>query len=136
MDDEEIIRETTGQILNHLGYRVVTVRNGAEVLEIYRQAMASDDKFDAVIMDLTIPGGLGGRETITELKKLDPEVRAVVSSGYSDDPVMANYHEYGFRGVVTKPYKMEELSEVLHQLLHRADGSEMVKSEDARVKSY
>ena len=83
----------------------------------YHAAMQSGNPFGAVIMDLTIPGSQGGKEVIQDLLKLDPSVRAIVSSGYSNDPIMSNCTEYGFKGVVKKPFKMEELSEVIEQTL-------------------
>lgn len=87
----------------------------------------SAQPFEAIIMDLTIPGGMGGKETIQELIKTDPEIRAIVSSGYSNDPVMANYRKYGFRGVVAKPYKLKELGEILYNVI--TDRSRGLKQE-------
>ena len=117
MDDEETIRNTTREILAHLGYSTVVARDGAEVLELYTRAKKAGSKFDAVIMDLTIPGGLGGKETISRLVKIDPAVRAVLASGYADNQILLNYHNYGFRGAVIKPYDMQELSETLHRVI-------------------
>ncbi len=119
MDDEETIRNTTPKILAHLGYKTAVAKDGAELLELYTKAQQSGDSFDAVIMDLTVPGGLGGKETIGKLMKIDPGVKAVLSSGYSDDRILLNYRRYGFKGVVIKPYKMEELSATLHQIIAR-----------------
>ena len=79
--------------------------------------MESGDSFDAVILDLTIPGGLGGKEVIQKLMEIDLEVKAIVSSGYSNDPVMANFREYGFKGFIAKPYGIRKLSEVLHGVI-------------------
>ena len=117
MDDEDIILEAAGDVLEYLGYSVVCARNGKEALAAYALAMEEGNPFDAVIMDLTIPGGLGGKETIQKLIDIDPDVVAIVSSGYSNDPVMANFREYGFKGIVTKPYTIEELSKVLYTVL-------------------
>jgi len=117
MDDEESILEVTGEVLQYLGYTVETARDGEEAVEVYRKAQEKRSPFDAVIVDLTIRGKMGGREAIHALLKVDPKVKAIVSSGYCDDPVMANYQEYGFSGVVTKPYTIEELSEVLQKVL-------------------
>jgi PAS domain S-box-containing protein len=116
MDDEEIIREVAEEILGHLGYRVVVCCDGAEALEEYREALASGDPFAAVIMDLTVPGGMGGKETMKRLQELDSKVIGIVSSGYSNDPILAHYREYGFSGVAAKPYNMEELGRELHDL--------------------
>lgn len=116
MDDEEVIREVACEILGHLGYEAVSCRNGEEALNIYEKAMGASP-FTAVLMDLTIPGGMGGKETMKRLLQIDPGVKGIVSSGYSNDPVLANYREYGFHGVVMKPYDIAELGNVLHQVL-------------------
>ncbi len=79
--------------------------------------MESGEPFDAVILDLTIPGGMGGKEAIKELLQIDPKIKAIVSSGYYNDPVMSNYKEYGFSGIVAKPYKIDELSETLKKVM-------------------
>jgi PAS domain S-box-containing protein len=122
MDDERPVKEVLGAILGHFGYEPDFARDGLEALEIYRAARDSGRPFDAVILDLTIPGGMGGKETIRRLLEIDPEVRAIVASGYSDDPVMADYRRYGFRGVVPKPFRFEELREVLERVLRPAGG--------------
>lgn len=113
MDDEEFILQVTTDILESLGYEVDVAHDGEEALERYGQAMKEGRKFDVVIMDLTIPGGMGGKETIGQLLRMDRQARAIVSSGYSNDPVMADYEDFGFVGVVPKPYKIEELSLVV-----------------------
>jgi PAS domain S-box-containing protein len=117
MDDDEAIREVTEKILLELGYEVGSASDGAETIALYRDAAQSGQPFDAVIMDLTIPGGMGGKEAIQQLLKIDPKVIAIVSSGYSNDPIMSEYKKYGFRGVATKPYRIEKLSWVLHDVL-------------------
>ncbi|MBU7019373.1 MAG: response regulator [Theionarchaea archaeon] len=117
MDDEESILEAAGELLQVLGYTVETVRDGDEAIQLYEKALELEQPFDAVIMDLTIPGGMGGKETIQNLLGIDPHVRAIVSSGYADDPVTVDYREHGFCGVVTKPYTVKELSETLHRVL-------------------
>lgn len=113
MDDEEFILQVTMDILQSLGYETEVAHDGEEALRAYGQAMKDGRKFDVVIMDLTVPGGMGGKETIGHLLKIDPFARAIVSSGYSNDPVMADYQNFGFVGVVPKPYKIEELSLVV-----------------------
>ncbi len=117
MDDEEIVRATLGALLPELGYEVSLAREGSEAVTLYREALSSGRRFDAVIMDLTIPGGMGGKEAVRELLSIDPLVKAIVSSGYSNDPVMAEFLSHGFSGVVKKPFRTEELSSVLHQVL-------------------
>ncbi len=113
MDDDEIVRQVLREMLISLGYQVEFSEDGAVAIELYKRAMESEMPFDLVIMDLTIPGGIGGKEAIKKLAAIDPHVRAIVSSGYSNDPVMANYKEYGFRGVIQKPYSIDELSRVV-----------------------
>ena len=113
MDDEKMIWEVAGQMLTHLGYEIACAANGNEALEIYQEAMNKGTPFKAVILDLTIKGGLGGKDTIAKLLEIDPDIKAFVSSGYSDDPVVTGYKAYGFFGVIVKPYNIKELSEAL-----------------------
>jgi len=110
MDDDEIVRQMLREMLISLGYEVELSEDGAAAVELYKSAMESEIPFDLVIMDLTIPGGIGGKEAIKKLAAIDPHVRAIVSSGYSNDPIMANYKEYGFCGVIQKPYNINDLS--------------------------
>jgi signal transduction histidine kinase/CheY-like chemotaxis protein len=117
MDDEELIRDVAIDILDYLGYGAVACRDGKEAIDLYREAMTAGEPFAAVLMDLTIPGGMGGRETIQRLLELDRHAIGVVSSGYCNDPILANYREYGFSGIVEKPYSLDKLGEVLHDLL-------------------
>ncbi|MGC1122989.1 MAG: ATP-binding protein [Candidatus Methanofastidiosia archaeon] len=119
MDDEECILEATSEVLTFLGYECDVVKDGVDAVKSYKRAKEQHRPFDAVIIDLTIKGKMSGKETIQRLLEIDPDVKAIVSSGYSDDPVMANYREYGFCGVVTKPYTIEELKETLVHVLHR-----------------
>ena len=116
MDDEEAILDVCREMLHRLGYSTEPARDGREALDIYRSAM-NDDPFSAVIMDLTIRGGMGGLECIKELQVLDPGAQVLVSSGYSNDPIMSDYRKYGFRGVIIKPYDIIELGHALHRLL-------------------
>ena len=119
MDDEEMIRDLLRQMLSRLGYAVELARDGNEAIDLYRRAMDSGEPFDAVILDLTVPGAMGGTETILKLRLMDANVKAIVSSGYSNDPVMSDYKKYGFSGVVTKPYNIEALGRALEELLTR-----------------
>jgi PAS domain S-box-containing protein len=122
MDDEEIIREVVGALLKYLGYSVAYARDGLEAIKLYQQAKSEGKPFDTILMDLTIIDGMGGRETIERLLQLDPEVKAIVSSGYSTDPIMSRYREYGFVAALDKPYKLNELGAVLDEVL-RENGS-------------
>jgi signal transduction histidine kinase/CheY-like chemotaxis protein len=127
MDDEEVIRKVAAQMLKHLGYSAVVCRDGRAAIELYRAAMESAEPFSAVIMDLTIPGGMGGKETVQRLRELDKDMISIVSSGYSNDDILSNFKEHGFSGMVKKPYSLSELGRVLHELVsgergrHRSD---------------
>lgn len=117
MDDQALIRETLVSLLQHLGYEAAESVDGEDAIERYQEASTAGTPFHAVIMDLTIPGGMGGAEALTRLKEIDPNVRAIVSSGYSNDPVMANFATYGFNGVIKKPYALKELGATLASVL-------------------
>ncbi|MBN2232322.1 MAG: PAS domain S-box protein [Deltaproteobacteria bacterium] len=116
MDDENLVCNLAATILTRLGHRVDCVFEGREALSRYRQAMADGRPYDVVILDLTIPGGMGGDEVIRELVALNPDVRAVVSSGYSDTPIFAEPHKYGFCAILRKPYTATELKRVMENL--------------------
>ena len=117
MDDEEMILDFLQQMLSQIGYEVECARDGHEAIALYEEAKRSGRAFAALIMDLTIPGGMGGKEAIRFLLELDPHCKAIVSSGYSDDPIMAEFATYGFSGVIAKPYKVSELSKILHKVI-------------------
>jgi PAS domain S-box-containing protein len=116
MDDDEIVRKVAVQMLFHLGYEVAEAPDGESALGLYQEALAQGRPFDGVILDLTVPGKMGGKETISRLLTVDPGVKAIVSSGYSNDPIMADYRKFGFAGVIPKPYSMEKLNETVHSL--------------------
>jgi PAS domain S-box-containing protein len=118
MDDEQILREVVGEILTKSGYRVEFAVDGQQMLDVYENAIKKAHPFDAVIMDLTIPGGMGGKEAIAKLLKLDPHAKAIVSSGFSTDPVMSDFSHYGFLDAVSKPYRAEDICMVLKKILH------------------
>lgn len=119
MDDEEFIRDVGTEMLNSLGLEVETAKDGEEAVNRYKKALESGKKFDLVILDLTVPGGKGGKETIEELHSVDAQVTAIVSSGYSNDPILAHYSEYGFKGYVSKPYRVEEISSTIQKVLQQ-----------------
>ncbi len=121
MEDEPVIRSVATEMLEQCGYEAAEAGDGAQALQMYRQAKEQNRPFAAVIMDLTIPGGMGGLETLEHLLAFDPHVKAVVSSGYANDPVMANYRRYGFRGTVAKPYTLIEFSQALYHVIMQED---------------
>jgi len=118
MDDEAMIRELTENLLHHLGYDADFAEEGQTAINKYKAALDSSAPYDAVILDLTIKGGMGGQETIKALKQLDPTVKAIVSSGYSENTVVANYTDYGFCEAVAKPYEVVEFSRKLHRVVY------------------
>ncbi len=117
MDDEEMLRTLAQKMLERLGYEVETVKDGAEAIETYKKHMGSGEPFGGVILDLTIKGGMGGAQAIKELIKIDPGVKAIVCSGYFNDPAMAHFEEHGFRGAMAKPYQIADLEHVLKKVL-------------------
>ena len=117
MDDEQDVINTATEMLTQLGYEVEIAKNGAEAIRLYRKTREEGDPFKVVILDLTVPGSMGGQEAVRRLKEIDPYVKAIISSGYSNDPIMSEYKKYGYSGVVTKPYEIKELSEVLYNVL-------------------
>ncbi len=117
MDDEEIVQKVLQQMLVSLGYDVSFAWNGEEAIKTFAAAKASGQNFDAVILDLTVPDGMGGKEAMEQLLALDPQVKGIVSSGYFDDSVMAEFKKYGFSGVICKPYTLTELAKTLSQVI-------------------
>ncbi len=117
MDDDEIVRDVTQDMLIDLGYEIVLSKNGIEAIALYQDAMKSSQPFAAIILDLTIPGGMGGQETIQEIRKIDPAVKAIVASGYSNDQVMAEFGKYGFKDVLKKPYSLQEIGNALRKVI-------------------
>jgi len=117
MDDEAAVLKVASSMLEIMGYKCAVASNGSDAVSLYRQAKNAGRPFDAVILDLTVPGGMGGRETLQQLKEIDPDVRSIVSSGYANDPIMADSADYGFMGVVEKPYDMRQLGDALRKLL-------------------
>ncbi len=118
MDDDEMVSQAVGLVLEKTtDYKVVFAKDGAEAIRLYKKAKKAGSPFAAVIMDLTIVGGMGGKEAIEKLKKYDPEVKAIVCSGYSEDPVMSDHRKYGFCDMLAKPYSIKEMNEKLEKLI-------------------
>jgi PAS domain S-box-containing protein len=115
MDDEEALRKLLTRILERLGYEVECARDGAEAIELFQKAKDSGRLFDALLLDLTIPGGMGGREVAARLREIDDSVTLIVSSGYSDTPIMSEFRKYGFSDVIPKPWTPVQLSEILRR---------------------
>ena len=116
MDDEQYILQVFVKMLKHLGFNVDCAKNGEETICLYKDKLKSGSKYSYVILDLTIPGGMGGKSTIKELLKIDPEINAIVSSGYSENPVMADYRKHGFKGVLKKPYTLDDIIDLFENL--------------------
>ena len=117
MDDERPIRQTAALLFKRLGLDAVCVEHGEAAIREYTDAKTGGRPYSIVVLDLTIPGGMGGAETMAKLRELDPQVCGIVSSGYSDDPVLANYRQHGFRAIIRKPYEALEVAAVLAQVL-------------------
>src|SRR5204862_85072 len=115
MDDEEGIRELTSQLLNTLGYEVTAVSDGVEAVNTYERALRRGENFQAVILDATIRGGMGGLATIERLRSLDPQVTAIICSGYSDQAALSEFLAYGFRSALPKPFTRRELADALQR---------------------
>jgi PAS domain S-box-containing protein len=117
VDDEEAIRALVEFTLERLGYQVTQAESALEGVDIYRKKLEAGERFDAVILDLTLPGGMGGKEALKKLIEIDPTVNAIVSSGYAMDATMSRYQDYGFRGVIAKPYEAAELGRIVHDVI-------------------
>ncbi len=119
MDDEEIYRTSLKQILAGMGHFVCVAGEGRQAIRLYEEAIREGREFDIVMMDLTIPGGMGGREAIEELRERHPQVKAIVSSGYYDDPVMADFADYGFSGALAKPFNIKDLVAEINRIVEQ-----------------
>jgi CheY-like chemotaxis protein len=118
VDDEEIVLQIAEKLLLYMGYEVTTTQTGKDAVHSYRQAMESGKSFDAVILDLVLDRDKSGTEVMKELLAIDPKVKAIISSGYLYDPVIMNFRDYGFMGILTKPYDPKELDEKLQTIIH------------------
>jgi signal transduction histidine kinase/CheY-like chemotaxis protein len=117
MDDEVSVQKLVGRMLKNLGYESEFAKDGAETIQMVKEAKEAEKPYDAVILDLTIPGKMGGKEAIKKLLEIDPELKAIVFSGYSNNPILANFEEYGFKGMMPKPFELRTLGKVLHEVL-------------------
>ncbi len=116
MEDEELVSSIAMQMLEFIGYDSVLAVDGGQALDLYQERQTSGAPFSGVIMDLSIPNGMGGEQTVQELLKIDSSAKVIVSSGYSDDPAMVKYDDYGFCAAISKPFNIQELTEVLEVL--------------------
>jgi DNA-binding NtrC family response regulator len=119
MDDDETIRSSITKLLEAFGYKVETCSEGWGVLRLYEKALKENSRFDAVILDLKVTEGLGGKKTIKELLAIDPDVKGIISTGFTSNSLIGNYQEYGFAGIIEKPYRIEKLDELLMQVIGR-----------------
>ena len=121
MDDEEIICTIVSEMAETIGFPTETTLNGEEAIKKYQKSLDNKTPFDLIIMDLTIPGGMGGKEAVKHILKINPKAKVIVTSGYSGDPIMANYKDYGFKGIITKPYTIDKLKNTLLKVLKADD---------------
>jgi two-component system, cell cycle sensor histidine kinase and response regulator CckA len=135
VDDEEPIRTLVEFTLSHLGYQVTQAETALDGVNIYRQKLEAGERFDAVILDLTLPGGMGGKEALKKLIELDPTVNAIVSSGYATDATMSRYQDFGFRGVIAKPYEAAELGKIVHDVIESSHVNFAPETYDGRLAS-
>lgn len=117
VDDETLIRVVLQDLLSSMGYEVTCAQDGTEALSLYKSAKLRDQSFAVVILDYNFPDGMNGYEIFERLRAIDPQVIAILSSGYAQNPIMANYARYGFHGILPKPYTLQQLSEVIHDVL-------------------
>ena len=119
MDDEQIILDVTHEVLKFLNYDVMSAKDGLTAIDLYKKEKAAGAPFDIVILDLSVPNGLGGKETIEHLRNFDPAVKAVISSGYTNDPVVQDFSHYGFSERLTKPYNIKDMKNLLENVIKK-----------------
>ncbi|MQY62974.1 MAG: response regulator [Calditrichaeota bacterium] len=117
MDDDDLIRKALVRLLDDLGFEIVSAADGSAALKLFKQAHSAGKPFRAAILDFSIPGGMGGVETLERIREVDPQVKAIVTSGYANAPIIAHYEDYGFQGRLAKPFTAAELSKVLGEVL-------------------
>ena len=120
VDDDKAIRALADFTLTSLGYQVMQAETALQGVNLYREKFEAGERFDVVILDLTLPGGMGGKEALQKLIEIDPTVNAIVSSGYATDVTMSRYQDFGFRGVIAKPYEIAELGKIVHDVMAEA----------------
>jgi two-component system cell cycle sensor histidine kinase/response regulator CckA len=117
MDDDKMVRDVAASMLTELGHTVIHAQDGAEAVQLYEESANSDASIDLIIVDLTVPGGMGGQEAARKILAINSEARIIASSGYSNDPIIANFRKYGFCSAIVKPYNFQELKEVVDGVL-------------------
>ena len=118
MDDEESVLKLISRMLKKMGHEVILTDDGAEAVKLYKESFESGNPIDLTIMDLTIPGGMGGKDAVKEILNINAEAKVLVASGYSTDPVMASHTQFGFSGALVKPFQMNDLRNILKKILH------------------
>jgi CheY-like chemotaxis protein len=118
MDDEELVRSTTAEMLAEMGFSVDEAINAPQAISLYDRSLHDHEPYDLVILDLSIPGEMGGKECFARLRELDPDITAIVASGYCNDPIIDDFTAYGFRGVVTKPYSFDQLGATVTNVIN------------------
>jgi two-component system cell cycle sensor histidine kinase/response regulator CckA len=121
MDDEETIGRMAADILRHYGYEAVWAANGEEAIALYERGISLKKRFDVVVLDLTIPGGMGAKETVLRLREIDPGVKAIATSGHFKDPLMVDFKKHGFMGALSKPFRIEDLADTVARILRHGD---------------
>lgn len=119
MDDEQVILDVTDEVLRFLGYEVMFARDGTAAIDLYQQEQLRGSPFDLVILDLSVPDGMGGKETFEKLHALDPKAKVVISSGFTNDPLLTDYSSYGLAGVLAKPYRITEIKALLENMIQK-----------------
>jgi CheY-like chemotaxis protein len=119
MDDEQVILDVTLEVLTFLGYDAAFARDGAAAIEIFSKERTGGRPFDLVILDLTVPDGMGGKEAFEKLRKADPSVKVVISSGFTEDPMMTDYAKHGLAGILAKPYRISDIKALLEKMIQK-----------------
>jgi len=120
MDDEQVILDVTREVMRFLGYDVMFARNGAAAVELYQHEKTARHPFDLVILDLSVPEGMGGKEAFEHIHALDPQAKVVMSSGYTDDPMMTGYASFGLAGILAKPYRVTDIKTLLETMIKKS----------------